>query len=245
MRGITLIVPVFNEEGNILRIQDEVNRYKNISKLSVFTLFVDDGSKDDSLIRIKEVCSSDSSFGFISFKINRGLSAAIRAGFDHATTDWVGYMDADLQTDPKEFSNFEPYLESFDLITGERQNRKDGFGKKFSSSFANWLRNSFLKDGMKDTGCPLKIFKREFALKIPYFNGFHRFFPALTQIYGGKVKVIPVNHFPRTEGKSKFNAFNRIVQPLMDLFLVYRLKKRRIVYTVKESSVLQTPKFHE
>jgi hypothetical protein len=110
-------------------------------------------------------------------------------------------------------------------------------GKKISSSFANWIRDSFLHDGMKDTGCPLKIFNREFFLKIPYFDGYHRFFPALTQIYGGKVKVVPVSHFPRREGKSKFNAFNRIINPLLDLFLVYRLKRRSISYSVKETNL--------
>jgi glycosyltransferase involved in cell wall biosynthesis len=245
MEEITLIIPVFNEEGNIHRIWFEVEDYRKKSKYEIFTLFVNDGSTDDTLYLVKEVCTMNDGFGFISFQTNRGLSAAIKAGIDFSKTKWVGYMDGDLQTSPSDFLKFEDFLDSYDLVTGERQDRKDRIGKKMSSSFANWIRDSFLHDGMKDTGCPLKIFKREFALKIPYFNGFHRFFPALTQIYGGKVKVIPVNHFPRTEGKSKFNAFNRILGPMMDMFLVYRLKKRRIIYTVKESSIFQTQKVHE
>jgi glycosyltransferase involved in cell wall biosynthesis len=245
MNGITIIIPVFNEEGNILSIWSEVDHYRRKSLFEVFTLFVDDGSTDGSFSLIKEICTHNEGFGFISFESNRGLSAALKAGFDYSQSKWVGYMDGDLQTSPKDFLKFENHLDSYDLVTGERQNRKDSIGKKLSSSFANWIRNSFLKDGMKDTGCPLKIFNREFAMKLPYFNGFHRFFPALTLIYGGRLKVIPVSHFPRREGKSKFNAFNRMVQPLLDLFLVYRLKKRKISYAVKEMHLSKTNVYHE
>lgn len=245
MDGLTLIIPVFNEEGNIHRIWSEIDHYRRNSQFPVFALFVDDGSVDDSLSLIKEICDRDEGFGFVSFDKNKGLSAAIKAGFDYSTTKWVGYLDGDLQTTPLDFLKFELFLENYDLITGERQNRKDSMGKKLSSSFANWIRDGFLKDGMKDTGCPLKIFKREFVLNLPYFNGYHRFFPALTQIYGGSVKVIPIRHFPRKEGKSKFNAFNRMIQPLLDLFLVFRLKQRRITYSVKESRTFKSEVYHE
>jgi glycosyltransferase involved in cell wall biosynthesis len=237
MNEITLIIPVFNEEGNIRRICTEVNDYRNKSQNDIFTLFVNDGSTDDTLLLVKEICTRNEGFGFVSFQSNRGLSAAIKAGIDFSKTKWIGYIDGDLQTSPSDFLKFEKFLDSYDLVTGERQARKDGVGKKISSSFANWIRDSFLHDGMKDTGCPLKIFNREFFLKIPYFDGYHRFFPALTQIYGGKVKVVPVSHFPRREGKSKFNAFNRIINPLLDLFLVYRLKRRSISYSVKETNL--------
>ncbi|MFD2203762.1 MULTISPECIES: glycosyltransferase [Cyclobacteriaceae] len=234
MKLITIIVPIFNEEGNILRIKTELENYQKKSSCKVFALFVNDGSTDSSISKIKSVCDTNPNFGFISFSKNAGLSTAIKAGFDHAKTKWVGYLDADLQTTPMDFLTFEPYMDDFQLITGERQNRQDGFGKKLSSGFANWVRNSFLNDGISDTGCPLKIFQRDFVITLPFFNGVHRFFPALTQIYGGKVKVIPVSHFPRIEGKSKFNAFNRMVQPFLDTLLVYRLKKRNIRYQISE-----------
>jgi dolichol-phosphate mannosyltransferase len=237
MKALTVIIPVFNEEGNIPRIQEALSSYMEKSAFLVFGLFVNDGSKDKSLALIKKVCEEDSRFGFVSFAKNAGLSTAIKAGFDHAETNWVGYMDADLQTSPEDFLKFESFVEEYQLVTGERQDRKDGLGKKISSSFANWFRNSFLQDGMKDTGCPLKIFNREFAQRLPFFNGVHRFFPALTQIYGGQVKVVPVRHFARTEGVSKFNAFNRMIQPFLDTLLVHRLKKRYIKYQVNESKL--------
>lgn len=245
MKAITLIITIFNEEGNILRIWSEVNDYRKNSRFQIYTLFVDDGSTDKGLSVIKEICAQNDGFGFISFESNNGLSAAIKAGFDYSKTEWVGYIDGDLQTNPMDFLKFEPFLSSFDLVTGERKDRKDGIGKKLSSSIANWVRNIFLNDGMKDTGCPLKIFNRKFFMRIPFFKGFHRFFPALTQIYGGNVKVIPVQHYPRIEGKSKFNALNRLVQPLLDLFLVYRLKHRSLNYTVKESQTFKNREYHE
>jgi dolichol-phosphate mannosyltransferase len=238
--SLTIIVPVYNEEGNIIRIKDALQQYMDSSSLKVFAFFVNDGSNDSSLKLIQQVCQADSRFGLISFVENRGLSAAIKAGIDYSETAYVGYMDADLQTSPLDFCLFEPHITSHELVTGERQNRQDGVGKRISSSFANWFRNSFLQDGVKDTGCPLKIFQREFAVKLPYFNGVHRFFPALTQIYGGKVKVLPVQHFPRQAGVSKFNAFNRTLQPLLDTLLVHRLKKRVISYQVE---AFKTPQF--
>lgn len=245
MKALTVIIPVFNEEGNIPRIQKALSSYMEKSAFLVFGLFINDGSKDKSLSLIKNVCKEDSRFGFVSFSKNAGLSAAIKAGFDHAVTNWVAYMDADLQTSPEDFLKFEPFVGEYQLVTGERQDRKDGFGKKISSNFANWFRNSFLNDGMKDTGCPLKIFNREFANRLPFFNGVHRFFPALTQIYGGKVKVVPVRHFARTEGVSKFNAFNRMVQPFLDTLLVHRLKKRYIKYQVVESKLFDPNPINE
>lgn len=245
MNSITVIIPVYNEEGNIFRIEAALTEYMGKSSFRVKGLFVNDGSKDNSLSLIKKVCQGNRHFGYISFKKNAGLSAAIKAGFDHADTSWVGYMDADLQTSPEDFLLFEPYVHEYELVTGERQDRKDGLGKKFSSSFANWFRNSFLNDGMKDTGCPLKIFNREFTGRLPFFNGVHRFFPALTQIYGGRVRVVPVRHFPRVEGVSKFNAFNRMVQPFLDTLLVHRLKKRIIKYQVQEFQLFDTNSVNE
>ncbi|PSL03516.1 glycosyltransferase [Cecembia rubra] len=242
MKSITVIVPVYNEEGNILRVKQALDEYIAQSAYRVFVLFVNDGSSDSSLEKIQEVCKENSRYGFISFSRNFGLSAAIKAGFDQSQTDWVAYIDADLQTSAMDFLKFEPFIEDFQLVAGERQGRKDGLGKKISSGFANWVRNSFLNDGVKDTGCPLKIFQRDFAVRLPFFNGFHRFFPALSQIYGGKIKIIPINHYPRVEGQSKFNAFNRMVQPFLDTLLVYRLKKRNVPF---QTEIVHKPFINE
>lgn len=242
MRSIAVIVPIFNEEGNIWRVKSSLDELMHTSSYSILVVFVNDGSTDNSLLIIKSICSSYSSFKYISFEKNQGLSAAIKAGFDRFETRWVAYLDADLQTNPMDFLNFESFLDDYELITGERQNRQDGWQKKVSSKIANWVRIQFLQDGIKDSGCPLKIFKRDFAASLPYFDGFHRFFPALTQIYGGSVKVIPVQHYPRLVGKSKFNISNRLVRPFLDILLVRELKRKAIKSYYKSSRL---PLIHE
>lgn len=242
MKSIGVIVPIFNEEGNILRLKSSLEKLINASSYSILVAFVNDGSTDNSLSIIKSICSSNPSFEYISFEKNSGLSAAIKAGFDQFKTKWVAYLDADMQTNPMDFLIFESFLDDYELITGERQNRQDRWLKKISSKFANWIRNRILQDGIKDSGCPLKIFKRDFAACLPYFDGFHRFFPALTQIYGGNVKVIPVQHYPRIIGKSKFNVSNRLVRPFLDILLVRKLKIKAIK---NRQLIARLPVFHE
>ena len=167
----TIIVPVFNEEDNLLRVEKELNDYIKIAKFPTKILFVNDGSKDESQALIDEICDRNKTFSFISFKDNRGLSAAIKAGFDVVDTELVGYIDSDLQTTPEDFNLLLMEIEDYDLVTGVRANRKDSFVKNMSSKIANGIRRSFTHDGMDDTGCPLKVIKTEYAKRIPMFNG--------------------------------------------------------------------------
>ena len=233
MASISIIIPVYNEEEGISAILESFRPYLKKTKLDAHLLFVNDGSTDGSLAEIKTVCQNEPNCHFISFEKNAGLSAAIKAGFDYSTSDWVGYIDADLQTSPMDFLSYEPFLNEFDLITGKRVNRKDSFVKNMSSSFANWFRDSMLHDGVSDSGCPLKIIKRELAIALPFFKGMHRFIPALILMNGGKVKEIPVAHFPRKTGKSKFNLWNRLLSPFLDTLAVRWMMKRKISYKIE------------
>jgi len=235
MKALTIIVPIYNEEAGIELLDLEFQAYFEKTSMDNQVLLVNDGSTDESLGQIKKLCRTNTRFHFISFDRNRGLSAAILAGFKYAETEWVGYIDADLQTKPIDFLKFEPFLDSFDLVFGERVGRKDSGMKKFSSWFANWFRDSMLHDGMKDSGCPLKIMRKEYADALPYFSGMHRFIPALVMMRGGKIKQIPIAHFPRLSGKSKFNLRNRSIGPLVDTFGVRWMMKRRITYQIQSS----------
>ncbi|MDF2158505.1 glycosyltransferase family 2 protein [Algoriphagus sp. CAU 1675] len=236
MAAICIIIPVYNEEEAIPGLLDAFIPYFKETTLEAQVLVVNDGSKDSSLDRIRELCRQDSRFHYISFESNRGLSSAIKAGFDEAKTDWVGYIDADLQTSPMDFLKFEPYLDSYDLVMGNRAaNRKDTLMKRFSSRFANWFRDSLLHDGVHDSGCPLKILRRDLAVSLPFFVGMHRFIPALVLMKGGKLIEIQVSHFPRTTGKSKFNLWNRLLSPLMDTLAVRWMMKRNISYRIESS----------
>jgi glycosyltransferase involved in cell wall biosynthesis len=242
MESISVVVPIFNEEDAIFSLHEAFTYYFENSKYKVVVLLVNDGSTDNSLEKIKGLCAKDEHFRFISFDRNYGLSAAIKAGFGHSKTDLVGYIDADLQTNPTDFLKFEPFLDSFDLVMGSRTERKDKFVKRISSRFANSFRDSLLHDGVQDSGCPLKIIRREMAVKLPFFKGSHRFIPALVLMKGGTIKEIPVSHFQRLTGVSKFNVWNRLIGPLVDTIAVRWMIKREIKFKIlSESSVTKSP----
>jgi len=228
----TIIVPVFNEEDNLKRVETELSKYLKIATKKTKVLFVNDGSKDNSQSLIEEVCSANSDFSFIQFKENRGLSAAITAGFQNTDTELVGYIDSDLQTAPEDFNLLLNEIVNYSLVTGVRANRKDSFVKNMSSTIANGIRRSFTHDGMDDTGCPLKVIKTEYAKKIPMFKGLHRFLPAMILLQDGKIKQIPVQHFPRIAGEAKYGLWNRLLGPLMDCFAYLWMKKKYIDYEI-------------
>lgn len=235
-KSFTIIVPVYNEEDNLERVEKELSEYLNTCHLNAGVLFVNDGSKDKSQQLIEMISKRDSRFSFLEFERNRGLSAAIKAGFDYADCDYVGYIDSDLQTTPKDFDLLLQYIGKYDLVTGVRSNRQDSFVKNMSSTIANGIRRAFTKDGMDDTGCPLKVIKTDMAKKIPMFKGLHRFLPAMILLQNGKITQIPVQHFPRMAGEAKYHLWNRLFGPLIDCFAYLWMKKKYINYSVKKSS---------
>jgi glycosyltransferase involved in cell wall biosynthesis len=233
----TVIVPVFNEEDNIYAIEKKLSQFIAQSALSSCILFVNDCSSDHSNDRIIEACSRQKHFYHLSLKKNSGLSAALKAGIDATWSTYVGYIDADLQTTPEDFHLLIPYVEDYELVMGIRVKRDDSFVKRASSRIANGFRRFMTKDGVSDTGCPLKIMKTDYAKRIPLFTGMHRFFPALIQLQNGKVMQIPVRHFQRVAGKSKYNLLNRLVGPLVDCFAYRWMKKRYINYQIGDNNI--------
>lgn len=232
MYEFTIIVPVFNEEENLKRVEQELTNYIKIAAKKTKILFVNDGSKDKSQQLIEEICANNSDFSFINFEKNCGLSAAITAGFKHTETELVGYIDSDLQTAPEDFNLLLAEIENYELVTGVRANRKDSFVKNMSSTIANGIRRAFTHDGMDDTGCPLKVIKTDFAKNIPMFKGLHRFLPAMILLQNGKIKQIPVQHFPRIAGEAKYGLWNRLLGPLLDCFAYLWMKKKYINYSI-------------
>ena len=233
----TIVIPVYNEEDNLERVESELSKYLKISSKKTKVLFVNDGSKDKSQEIIEDICKNNPDFQYISFKQNAGLSAAIKAGFDYADTELIGYIDSDLQTAPEDFNVLLEHIGDYDLVTGVRSNRKDSFVKNMSSKIANGIRRAFTHDGMDDTGCPLKVIKASYAKRIPMFKGLHRFLPAMILLQNGKIIQIPVQHFPRIAGTAKFGLWNRLLGPLMDCFAYLWMKKKYINYEVGKKSL--------
>ena len=235
---LTIVVPVYNEEGNIYALEERLSKF--ISQSSQFpacVLFVNDGSKDKSRERIEEVCSRQNGFYFLNLAKNGGLSTAMKAGIDAAFSQFTGYIDADLQTAPEDFNLLIPHVNDYEMVMGIRANRKDSFVKGMSSKIANGFRRFMTKDGIEDTGCPLKIIRTDYAKRIPLFTGMHRFLPALIMLQNGTVKQVPVQHFPRVAGVSKYNLANRLVGPFIDCFAYRWMKKRYINYSVADNNL--------
>ena len=235
----TILVPFYNEEDNIYRLEKVLGDFLKISIIpSVAVLFIDDGSKDKGLELVKEVCERNEHFYYISLARNTGLSGALKAGFDNTWSKYVGYIDADLQTSPEDFNLLLPHAEEYPLVMGIRANRKDSFFKNLQSKIANGFRRMMTHDNAIDTGCPLKVFQTKYAKRIPMFNGMHRFFPALIQLQeGGKMMQIAVRHFPRQAGVSKYTLWNRLIAPFKDCFAYRWMKKRYINYTVANGNI--------
>jgi len=229
---LTIVVPLFNEEGNLPRLSRELSDYLSQSAYSAKVLFVNDGSTDNSARLIEQFCTAKMEFSFIHLKKNRGLSTALKAGIDQVETKYTGYIDADLQTSPYDFDLLMEYAEDCELVTGIRQGRKDGLVKRISSRIANTIRRSVTHDGVSDTGCPLKVFHTDTARRIPFFKGMHRFLPALVQLGGGKVKEVPVRHFKRLAGKSNFHLYDRLLGPAADLAAFAWMRNRFIRYEI-------------
>ena len=235
-RHLTVVVPVYNEKGCLDRFSDEMDRFLADVPMETSVCFVDDGSTDGSLDIIKRRCSTGKAYTWIALKKNSGLSTALKAGIDHSRTALIGYIDADLQTTPRDFMDMLPYFPAYDMVNGIRRNRKDSFVKKVSSAVANGFRKKLIGDGIHDTCCPLKIIKSEYAKKIPFFNGMHRFIPALVQHAGGTVMQVPVHHFPRYAGEAKYHLSNRLLGPFVDALAVAWMKRRLIRYELNDDT---------
>lgn len=234
---LTIIVPVYNEEDNLDRVEKELAAYLPTATVKACVLFVNDGSKDGSLQKIRDICKRNDSFFFISSSENHGLSTAMKAGIDTALSKYVGYIDSDLQTNPADFNLLLKYAADYQLVSGIRANRKDSWFKRAQSKIANGFRRKMTGDTATDTGCPLKVMWSSYAKRLPFFDGMHRFLPALMMLEGGKFKELPVRHYPRVAGVSKYHLWNRLKGPFVDCFAFRWMKKRYIRYSVDEENI--------
>lgn len=223
----TILVPYYNERENITALENRLGAYLQHCPASpACVLFVNDGSTDGGEELVHEVCGRNKDFYYIDLEGNTGLSGALKAGISVCESEYVGYIDADLQTDPEDFSLLLEHISEYELVLGIRAQRKDGFVKRASSKIANSWRRMMTGDGITDTGCPLKVLQTPYAKELPLFKGMHRFIPALVQMQGGRCLEIPVRHYPRTAGTAKYNLGNRLWGPFVDCFAFRWMRKR-------------------
>jgi len=231
---ITVVVPVYNEEENLPLLIPKLAEVLERIGLPYEIIFVNDGSSDGSRDILKRMVSQFPFLHIIRFKENRGLSTALYAGMKEARGIIIVTLDSDLQNDPDDIPKLLGYLDRYDMATGWRQKREDPWLKKISSKIANSIRNRLSGEDIKDSACTLRVFKKECIRDIKVFNGMHRFLSTLVRMEGYRVIEVPVSHYPRRFGKSKYNIRNRMWRSFIDLLAVRWMKHRRIHYEIEE-----------
>lgn len=216
-----MVLPVYNEEENIPILYRELCEALAPTKWSYEIIFVDDGSSDRSWEILSDIQERNERVIAIRFRRNFGQTAALSAGFDHATGDVVVTLDADLQNDPRDIPLLvETLKEGYDLVNGWRFDRKDPFlSRKLPSRIANWIISTTTNVKLHDYGCTLKAFRREIAANLRLYGEMHRFIPAIASGLGAAITEVRVNHRERRFGKSKY-GISRTIRVVLDLITV-------------------------
>ncbi len=218
MIGLSVVVPVYNEEGNVEELHREIKEVCEKAGYDFEIIFINDGSSDHT----DQICRTLAPLKYILFRRNFGQTAAMDAGIKAATKEFIVTMDGDRQNDPADIPKMIDYLleNDYDMVSGWRKNRKDTFMKKFISRGANFLRGILVHDGIHDSGCSLKAYRRECFNGINLYGEQHRFIPAILKIKGFRVGEMVVNHRARTSGITKYN-WHRTIKGFVDMISVW------------------------
>lgn len=224
---ISIVSPVCNELENIEPLVQRVHEvFDGVMRFEL--ILVDDGSTDGSDEKMARVAEADPTVRTVFFPENHGQTSATAAGIRVARAPLLVTIDADLQSDPVDLLPMIEALGEHDAVVGYRLGRKDDFVRRWSSKIANWVRDRLTGDSVRDTGCPLKLFRTEAIRSIPLFEGMHRFLPTLLRYHGFDVIEVGVPHHPRTRGTSKYGISNRALKALLDCLAVRWMRKRVI-----------------
>lgn len=223
---ISLTVPIYNEEGSIERLFEKVRTVMDREGRPWEIIFVDDGSHDRSVEILKELASKYPEVKLVLFRRNFGQTAAMMAGFDFASGEVIIPMDGDGQNDPEDIPRMLATLESgYDVCSGWRKDRQDSaIQRNLPSIMANKLISAVSGVRLHDFGCSLKAYRAEVIKGVRLYGEMHRFLPIYAKWHGARITEIPVNHYPRTSGSSKY-GLERVVKVLMDLMTVKFMDK--------------------
>lgn len=234
--SLSIVIPVFNEEGNIAPLLAELDPVLDRVAPDAEVVLVNDGSTDGTHAAILRELPGHPRVRYLRLRANTGQTGAFDAGFRAARAEWIATMDGDLQIDPADLGALLAARDAagVDFVFGRRAKRKDGFVKTVSTKIANGVRNRLTGETIVDTGCPLKVFRRAVADRIPLFTGFHRFFITLAHLEGFTSTEVVVSHRPRLAGTSKYGVWNRVFRALRDCLVVRWMQARRFRYAVDE-----------
>ena len=236
---LSVVVPVYNEAGNILPLLEEIRAaLEDVCRFEV--VFVDDGSSDAGAAELAAAQKSDPRVRVLRHRKRAGKSAGLITAFNAARGTWVQTLDGDRQNDPADVAKVWRQLHALSpppglgIVAGRRKRRNDGAIKWLSSRIANGIRRVLLRDDTADTGCGFKLIRRDIAVMLPYFDGMHRFLPALVRRTGHDVVEVMVDDRPRTTGLSKYGFFDRLGAGIFDLMGVFWLMRRAHVVDAYE-----------
>lgn len=231
---LSVVFPVYNEEQNIPLLLEEIAKALDARRWIYEIVAVDDGSGDRSLEVLRQSRAKYPSLRILVFEKNSGQTAALDAAWRAARGTYVVSLDADLQNDPADIPPMMQKLEESgaDMVIGVRVNRHDTWSRKMQSKIGNAVRNWITRDQITDTGCSLKLVKREAIENVRLYSGMHRFLPTLVRMQGYEVMEMPVNHRPRKYGQSKYGAMNRAFRGLADCLAVRWMSHRMLNYKV-------------
>jgi glycosyltransferase involved in cell wall biosynthesis len=228
--AVSIVVPVRNEAGNVGPLAAEIAAALD-GRWSFEVVFVDDGSSDDTVAALARLRAQFPWLRSVRHKASCGQSAAVRTGVAASRGAVCVTIDGDLQNDPKFIPDLLAALQdgvpNIGLIAGQRVGRKASGFKKLQSRIANAVRAAVLRDGTRDTGCGLKAFPRDLFLRLPYFDGLHRFLPALVRREGFVIGYVDVVDRPRGAGRSNYGMWDRLWVGILDLCGVWWLIRRR------------------
>lgn len=232
---VSVVIPLRDEEANVARLLEVVpaslGGNPRVDDFEI--LCVDDGSRDQTLTLLRG--SEADRVRVLALDRRRGKEVALAAGIDHASYDVIALLDADLQTTPDDLDLLFERLEAgFDCVNGNRIERHDSWLKRVSSRVANSVRRLLLGDSSRDINCPLKVARAECFRAMPRFRAWHRYIPHLAALGGYRVAEVPVRHFPRTAGRSKYGVRNRLWIGLQSLAIVWWLTRNSITYEIEE-----------
>ena len=226
-RLISVVVPVFSEAETLEALAGEIRQVAEQSDLDLQTVFVDDGSRDESWSRIVALANADPSIGGLRFRKNAGKAAALMAGFAAAQGEIVFTMDADLQDPPAEMPRFIEKIDAgFDLVSGWKRRRHDPWHKVYPSKVFNWMIRLLTRVPLHDHACGFKCFRRDLVGQLRLYGELHRFLGVLAAAKGYRVTEISTLHRPRTRGVGKY-GFTRFFKGFLDLLTVWFLARYR------------------
>lgn len=226
---ITVIVPVHNEADNVIPLVEKIAAAAGTAPITE-VIYIDDGSTDGTPAALDKACAAHKFLRVIRHGGKCGQSAALWTGIAAARNKLIATLDGDGQNDPADIAKlYEQYLAAGQgrvMVAGQREKRHDNIVRRLSSRIANKARSALLRDGVRDTGCSLKLFTRDDFLLLPRMNHLHRFLPALMQREGVRVVLCDVSHHPRAHGVSKYGMWDRLWVGIADLFGVRWLQSR-------------------